>query len=287
MSDRVALADAIGNASIERGARNATDTAMERNHPRQHRVRRGAPGRRGTMTVRAPQRANVAATIIHDAIEAYKSRHGLMRKIFVQAAATRDRKGQDQLRNGQSQRGGLAAHSRTCVGARRHACAAAHLGRYAMTVAENWLEYDRHQARPAEECRPGCLLWRHDREGPASSGRQAPADMPSRRVRPPKPPALLSRPPPANEQAEIETMLKRLEELRRAASNSELRAAYQAAIDGLDGVLYRLAMLRALRPPKRTPLSAAVSSPPPAPKAATPTRAAAARIVVARKPRRR
>ena len=94
-------------------------------------------------------------------------------------------------------------------------------------------------------------------------------------------------PPPANEQAELETMLKRLEELRRAASNNELRAAYQAAIDGLDGVLYRLAMLRALRPPKRTPLSAAVSSPPPAPKAATPTRAAAARIVVARKPRRR
>jgi hypothetical protein len=34
MSDRLALADAIGNASIERGARNATDTAMERNHPR-------------------------------------------------------------------------------------------------------------------------------------------------------------------------------------------------------------------------------------------------------------
>ena len=92
-------------------------------------------------------------------------------------------------------------------------------------------------------------------------------------------------PPPANEQAEIETMLKRLEELRRAASNNELFAAYQAAIDGLDGVLYRLAMLRP--PPKRTPLSAAVSSPPPAPKAATPTRAAAARIVVARKPRRR
>ena len=81
-------------------------------------------------------------------------------------------------------------------------------------------------------------------------------------------------------------MLKRLEELRRAASNGELRAAYQAAIDGLDGVLYRLAMLRALRPPKRTPLSTAVSSPPPAPKAATPARAAAARIVGARKPRR-
>ncbi len=80
-------------------------------------------------------------------------------------------------------------------------------------------------------------------------------------------------------------MLKRLEELRRATGNSELRAAYLAAIDGLDGVLYRLAVLRP--PPKRTPLSAAVSSPPPAPKAATPTRAAAARIVVERKPRRR
>ena len=108
--------------------------------------------------------------------------------------------------------------------------------------------------------------------------------MPTRRVRAPKPGGA-SLAPPANEQAEIETMLKRLEELRRAASNSELRAAYQAAIDGLDGVLYRLAMLRP--PPKRTPLSAAVSAPPPAPKAATPTRAAAARIVVARKPRRR
>jgi hypothetical protein len=85
--------------------------------------------------------------------------------------------------------------------------------------------------------------------------------MPSRRARPPKPPGASLAAPTANEQAEIETMLKRLEELRRAASNSELRAAYQAAIDGLDGVLYRLAMLR---PPKRTPLSATVSSPPPA-----------------------
>ena len=108
--------------------------------------------------------------------------------------------------------------------------------------------------------------------------------MPSRHVRPPKPSGASLAPPAANEQAEIEAMLKRLEELRRAAGNSELRAAYQAAIDGLDGVLYRLAMLRP--PPKRTPLSAAVSSPSPAPKAATPTRAAAARIVVARKPRR-
>ena len=104
--------------------------------------------------------------------------------------------------------------------------------------------------------------------------------MPTRRVR-------AGKPPTENEQAEIETMLKRLEELRRAASNNELRAAYQAAIDGLDGVLYRLAMLRALRPPMRTPLSTAVFPPPPAPKAATSTRAAAARIVVARKPRRR
>jgi hypothetical protein len=34
MSDRLALADAIGNASIERGARNATDTAMEQSHTR-------------------------------------------------------------------------------------------------------------------------------------------------------------------------------------------------------------------------------------------------------------
>jgi hypothetical protein len=109
--------------------------------------------------------------------------------------------------------------------------------------------------------------------------------MPSRRVPPPKPAGASLAPPPANEQAEIETMLKRLEELRRAASNSELRAAYQAAIDGLDGVLYRLAMLRP--PLKRTPLSTAVSAPPPAPKAATPTRAAAARIVVERKRRRR
>ena len=81
--------------------------------------------------------------------------------------------------------------------------------------------------------------------------------MPTRRVR-------AGKSPTENEQAEIETMLKRLEEPRRAASNSELRAAYQAAIDGLDGVLYRLAMLRALRPPERTPLSAAVFPPSPA-----------------------
>jgi hypothetical protein len=108
--------------------------------------------------------------------------------------------------------------------------------------------------------------------------------MPSRGVRPPKP-AGASLSPPANEQAEIETMLKRLDELRRAASNSELRAAYQAAIDGLDGVLYHLAMLRAPEPTRR---HAPVTTPALSPKVATtPVRAAAARIVVARKPRRR
>ncbi|HKD77402.1 MAG TPA: hypothetical protein VKB76_17990, partial [Ktedonobacterales bacterium] len=53
------------------------------------------------------------------------------------------------------------------------------------------------------------------------------------------------------------------------------RAAYQTAIDGLDGVFYRLAMLRALRPPKGTPLTPA------------PARAAVARIMMARKPRQR
>jgi hypothetical protein len=110
--------------------------------------------------------------------------------------------------------------------------------------------------------------------------------MPSRRVRAPKPAGASLAPPPANEQAEIETMLKRLEELRRAASNSELRAAYQAAIDGLDGVLYRLAMLRAPEPARRhAPVTTPALSPPKV--ATTPVRAAAARIVVARKPRRR
>ena len=34
MSDRLALANAIEDAGIERGARNATDTAMERSHAR-------------------------------------------------------------------------------------------------------------------------------------------------------------------------------------------------------------------------------------------------------------
>ena len=78
-------------------------------------------------------------------------------------------------------------------------------------------------------------------------------------------------------------MARRLEELRRTASNSELRGAFAAAINALDAVLYRLAMLRRVEPPMRTPLGIA---PPTAPKAATPARAAADRIGVPRKPRR-
>jgi hypothetical protein len=108
-------------------------------------------------------------------------------------------------------------------------------------------------------------------------------------IRAPKPSSSSSPPPPENERAEIETMLRRLEQLRRAASNSDLRSAYEAAIGSLDGVVYRLAMLRALDAPKpvRRPAEASVSAlPRSAPKAATPTRAAAARIGAARKPRR-
>jgi hypothetical protein len=96
-------------------------------------------------------------------------------------------------------------------------------------------------------------------------------------------------PPPENERAEIETMLRRLEELRRTAGNSDLRSAYETAIGSLDGVVYRLAMLRPLDAPKpaKRPAEATVSAPPRSgPKAATPTRAAAARIGAARKPRR-
>jgi hypothetical protein len=82
-------------------------------------------------------------------------------------------------------------------------------------------------------------------------------------------------------------MLRRLEELRRAASNSDLRSAYEAAIGSLDAVVYRLAMLRAPgRAATRAPLSAPASPPPSAPKRATAPRAAAARIGAVRKPRR-
>ena len=80
-------------------------------------------------------------------------------------------------------------------------------------------------------------------------------------------------------------MLRRLEELRRAASNSELRGAYQAAIDSLDGVIYRLAMLRVLEQPGPALRQASgTTAPPSAPKAAA--RARAARIGAVRKPRR-
>jgi hypothetical protein len=84
--------------------------------------------------------------------------------------------------------------------------------------------------------------------------------------------------PPGNERAEVETMLRRLTELRRAASNSVLRGAYQAAIEGLDAVVYRLGMLRAVEPPgpARRParVTASASAPP----------KTAAQIGVTRKP---
>jgi hypothetical protein len=94
--------------------------------------------------------------------------------------------------------------------------------------------------------------------------------------------------PSGNERAEIETILRRLEELRRMASNSDLRGAYEAAIGSLDGVVYRLAMLRppdAPKPARRT-AEASVSAPPrSAPTATAATRAAAARISAARRRR--
>ncbi|HEY2638352.1 MAG TPA: hypothetical protein VGI66_00510 [Streptosporangiaceae bacterium] len=74
--------------------------------------------------------------------------------------------------------------------------------------------------------------------------------MPIRRIRTPKPPGASPPSPPGNERAEIETMLRRLEELRRASRSNDLRGAYQVAINGLDGVAYRLTMLRALEAPK-------------------------------------
>ena len=89
-----------------------------------------------------------------------------------------------------------------------------------------------------------------------------------------------------NERAEIEAMARRLEELRRAASNSVLRGAYRVAIEGLDAVVYRLGMLRALEAPARHQDPGSITSPAPAPKTATPARAAAARIGAVRKPRR-
>ena len=60
-------------------------------------------------------------------------------------------------------------------------------------------------------------------------------------IRAPKASSASPPPPPENERAEIETMLRRL---RRTASNSDLRSAYETATGSLDGVVYRLAMLR-------------------------------------------
>jgi len=91
--------------------------------------------------------------------------------------------------------------------------------------------------------------------------------------------------PPANERAEVETMARRREELRRAASNSVLRGAYLVAIEALDAVVYRLGMLRALEARARHQARGSITSPGPAPKTATSARAAATRIGAARKPR--
>jgi hypothetical protein len=101
--------------------------------------------------------------------------------------------------------------------------------------------------------------------------------------RAPKPPS--TSPAAANEQVEIEAVLRRLEELRRAAGNSELRRAYETAIRSLDAVVYRLMMLRT---PGPAATRAAASCPTAAPKnSAAASRAAATRTGAARKPGRR
>ena len=82
-------------------------------------------------------------------------------------------------------------------------------------------------------------------------------------------------------------MARRLEELRQAAGNGELRAAYRAAVEGLDAVLYRLAMLRTpRRAVTRAPPATAAPPPPSAPESSATSRAAAARIGAAPKQRR-
>jgi hypothetical protein len=109
--------------------------------------------------------------------------------------------------------------------------------------------------------------------------------MPIRRDRDPKP----SSASPVSERAEIETMLRRLEELRRASHSNDLRGAYQVAINGLDGVAYRLTMLRAPvapKPVRRSAPAPVTATPPSAPEPATPASAVATRIGAARKPRR-
>ena len=84
-------------------------------------------------------------------------------------------------------------------------------------------------------------------------------------------------------------MLRRLEELRRASHSNDLRGAYQVATNGLDGVAYRLTMLRALvapKPVRRSAPAPVTASPSSAPEGATPASAVATRIGAARKPRR-
>jgi hypothetical protein len=80
-------------------------------------------------------------------------------------------------------------------------------------------------------------------------------------------------------------MARRLEELRRAASNGVLRDTYQLAIEALDAVVYRLGMLRAPEAPARHQGRGPITQPAPAAKAASPGGAAAARIGAARKRR--
>jgi hypothetical protein len=64
-------------------------------------------------------------------------------------------------------------------------------------------------------------------------------------------------------------MAGRQEELRRAASNSILRGAYQVAIEALDAMVYRLGMLRALAVPARHQVPGSITSPVHAPKTVT------------------
>jgi hypothetical protein len=80
-------------------------------------------------------------------------------------------------------------------------------------------------------------------------------------------------------------MARRLEELRRSASNSVLRGAYQVAIEALDAVVYRLGMLRAMEAPARHQARGSITSPASAPKIASSAGVAAARIGAARKRR--
>ena len=91
--------------------------------------------------------------------------------------------------------------------------------------------------------------------------------------------------PPGSERAEIETMQRRLEELRRVASSNDLRAAYLTAIYTLDAVVYHLTMLleSPTRPEKRRAIWVTDPSPP-SPKGAAAARPS--RVGAAHKPPR-